>query len=159
MTIALELQPCCGKRSGIGNYTYELARHLEHASDLKFVGNVFNFLGRNDNRQAFAGINMPIRESRLFPYGVYRRIWNLVPIPYQSMFPGDADLSVFFNYIIPPHVSGKAIAAVFDLTYLRFPETMELRNRKRLNAGMKYSISRSDHIITISEFSKREYGA
>ena len=156
MTVALELQPCCGKRSGIGNYTYEIARNLKPEENLKFVGNLFNFLGRNDNSQELSGISIPIREGKLFPYGVYRRIWNLVPIPYQSLFPGNADLSVFFNYIIPPRVSGKAISTVFDLTYLRFPETMEPRNRKRLRSGMEYSIGRSDHIITISEFSKRE---
>ena len=27
MKVALELQPCCGNRSGIGMYTYELANY------------------------------------------------------------------------------------------------------------------------------------
>lgn len=156
MKVALELQPCCGKRSGIGTYTYELARRLKNQDGLEFCGNLFNFAGRNDNSDSLAGIDMPIRESRFFPYGVYRRVWNLVPIPYQSLFPDGADLNLFFNYIVPPRISGRVITTVCDMTWLRFPETMEKRNYRRLKNGMAYSIERSDHILTISQFSKRE---
>lgn len=156
MKVALELQPCCGNRSGIGTYTYELAKRMQDRDGLEFCGNLFNFLRRNDNSAALAGITMPIRESQIFPYGVYRRIWKMVPIPYQALFPGQTDLSVFFNYIVPPRVRGKVITAVYDMTYLRFPETMDVKNRRRLQGGMKRSAERSDHILTISEFSKRE---
>ena len=74
--IALELQPCCGKRSGIGNYTYELARRMQDGDGLTFRGNLFNFCRRNDNRSALAGIKMPIAEQASMTYGVYRRIWG-----------------------------------------------------------------------------------
>lgn len=156
MKVALELQPCCGNRSGIGTYTYELAKRLRDENGLEFVGNLFNFMGRNDNSAHLNGISMPIRESHLFPYGIYRRVWNRIPIPYNGLFPGKADLNLFFNYIVPPRVSGMVATTVYDMTYLRFPETMDVRNRKRLQAGMEYSVRRSNHIITISEFSKRE---
>ena len=156
MKVALELQPCCGKRSGIGMYTYELAKRMRDRDGLEFCGNLFNFAGRNDNTQALQGIGMPIRESTVFPYGVYRRIWNWVRIPYQSLLPGRTDLTVFFNYIVPPHVSGKVITTIYDMTYMRFPETMDARNLRRLRQGIQYSVERSDHILTISEFSKQE---
>ena len=156
MKVALELQPCCGKRTGIGTYTYELAKRLEDCDGLEFCGNLFNFRGRNDNSATLSGITIPIRENRLMPYGVYRRIWNLIPIPYHAMFQDRADLSIFFNYIVPPHISGKVMTTIYDLTYLRFPETMDRRNLRRLEKGMRYSVERSDHILTISDFSKSE---
>ena len=156
MKVALELQPCCGNRSGIGVYTYELARRLKDRNGLEFCGNLFNFMGRNDNSQALEGIKMPIRESRFFPYGVYRRIWNRVPIPYGSLFPGGADLTLFFNYIVPPRVDGRVMTAIHDLTYLRYPETMDAKNLRRIQKGIEYSIRRSSRILTISEFSKGE---
>ena len=156
MRVALELQPCCGKRSGIGVYTYELAKRMRAGDGLEFYGDIFNFLGRNDNAGSLAGISMPLRECKLFPYGVYRRIWNKVHIPHEALFRGETDLNVFFNYIVPPHVVGKVMTTVYDLTYLRFPETMDAGNLKRLQDGMKYSIERSDGLVTISEFSKRE---
>ena len=155
MKVALELQPICGKRTGIGNYTYELARHLKDQDELEFYGNLFNFLGRNNNAQALSGVSIPIRTSRAFPYEVYRRIWHKIPIPYEAMFPR-ADLSLFFNYIVPPHIKGKVATTIHDLTYLRFPETMECKNLLRLQNDMDYSIKRSSHLLTVSEFSKRE---
>lgn len=156
MKVALELQPCCGKRSGIGVYTYELARRVRDTDGLEFYGNVFNFLGRNDNSDALEGIEMPLRTFRLFPYGAYRRIWDILPIPYDSLFPGEADLSIFFNFVVPPRISGKIITTIHDMTYIRFPETMDARNLRRLRQGMERSIEQSDHILTVSEFSKKE---
>lgn len=156
MKVALELQPCCGKRSGIGTYAYELARRLRDGDGLEFCGNLFNFAGRNDNSESLSGIAIPIRESRIFPYGIYRRIWDWFPFPYQSLFPGEASLSVFFNYIVPPKLGGKVITTVHDMTWLRFPETMDKRNYKRLQDGLLRSIARSDRILTLSRFSKEE---
>lgn len=155
-TVALELQPCCGKRSGIGVYTYELAKRLQDDERLHFCGNMFNFCGRNDNSEMLRDIRMPINESRMFPYGVYRRIWNYLPLDYARLFPAKADLSIFFNYIVPPRITGKVMTAVYDMTFLRFPETMDARNRRRLNEGLRRSVESSDRILTISEFSRRE---
>lgn len=156
MKVALELQPCCWDRSGIGTYTYELAKRLVDKEGLEFCGNLFNFLGRENVEEQLDGITMPVRENRLFPYGIYRRIWNNVPIPYRTLFPGEADLSVFFNFIVPPHISGHVITVVHDLTYIRYPETMKQSNLEHLKRGISYSVERSDKVITVSEFSKRE---
>lgn len=156
MKAALELQPCCGRRSGIGIYTYELACRLRSGDGLEFHGNLFNFCGRNDNSSALQGISMPVQECRSFPYGVYRRMWHMLPIPYSKLFSEHADLNLFFNYIVPPRVEGKVITTIHDLTYLRFPETVEARNLRRIERDILYSVERSSHIITISEFSKRE---
>lgn len=156
MKVALELQPCCGNRSGIGQYTYEIAKRVHDQDNLEFCGNLFNFLSRNDNAEALSGIHMPIQISTLFPYGIYRRIWNVFPVPYGSLFQSKADLNVFFNYIVPPRIEGKVITTIHDMTYLRFPETMERRNLKRLKNGIQHSVKRSNRILTDSEFSKRE---
>ena len=155
-TIALELQPCCGKRSGIGTYTYELAKRLKSDDEIQFCGNLFNFCGRNDNSEALQGIDMDITVRKLMPYGVYRRIWDLLPITYENLFPKKVALNLFFNFIVPPKMRGKIITTVYDMTYVRFPETMDARNLRRISAGMERSAKRSDRIITISEFSKRE---
>lgn len=154
--VAFELQPCCGKPSGIGLYAYELALRMENTDKISYSGRVFNFLGRNDNSMSLSGIDMPIRESRIMPYGVYRRIWNAVPLPYEMMFGSRADVSVFFNYIVPPRISGKVINTICDMTYLRFPETMNVHNLKRISEGIQRSVDKSSRIITISEFSRQE---
>lgn len=156
MKVALELQPCCGKRSGIGTYVYELAKRLTDKNGLEFYGNLFNFMCQDESSRSLKDITMPIQESRVFSYGIYRRIWNWVPVPYQRLFPGGADLSIFFNYIVPPYISGRVITTIHDMTWMRFPETMDKRNYRRLQSGMAHTIARCDHILTLSRFSKEE---
>ena len=156
-TVALELQPCLGNRSGIGTYAWELSRRLQDDDELHFCGNVFNFLGRwHDLSREMEGLSMPVCERRIFPYGVYRRIWGFLPGSYDSLFPNHADLTVFFNYVVPPRIGSRVLTTVCDLTWLRFPETMAAGNRRRLTDGLERSVRAADRIITISEFSKRE---
>lgn len=154
--VALELQPCFGNRSGIGSYTYELATRMRDDERLTFCGNLFNFMDRNDNSEVLDELQIPVNTCKLFPYGIYRRVWKACPVPYEQLFPKRADLSIFFNFIVPPHVKGKVITTIYDMTYLRFPETMNRKNLRRIKQGIDYSAQRSDHIITISEFSKKE---
>lgn len=156
MNVALELQPCYWARSGIGTYVYEIARRLHDGNNLAFHGNVFDFRGREGGEAALAGIEMPVQKNRLLPYGAYRRLWNYLPIRYSWMFPQRADVTIFFNFIVPPRVDGRVMSVVHDLTYIRFPETMKASNLTHLQRGMKYSLERSDRVIAVSEFTKRE---
>lgn len=156
MKVALELQPCCRQQTGIGTYTYELARRLTNQGGLEFCGNLFNFASRTDSRAAMRDISMPVRECKELSYGLYRRIWHLCPISYDSLFPGGADLTLFFDYIVPPRISGKVITTIHDMTYVRYPEMMNQKNLRRIRRDFEYSLERSARILTVSEFSKRE---
>ncbi len=153
--IALDLQPCCGKRSGVGNVAYELARRMHSSEEFEFQGNVFNFLGRNDNGPSLAEIDYPVKECRLMPYGVYRRLWNYVPLKYSSIF-GKADLSLFFNFGIPKTLDSRSIVYIHDFTYLRYPETMNRTNLEFISSSTAYSAEHADRIMVNSEFTKAE---
>lgn len=154
MKIALELQPCSNQMSGIGHYTFQLAKRILATESADVSGNYFNFCMRNP-KLSDLGIEGRVHYNALLPYGVYRRMWNVVPIPYRAMFPC-ADVTHFFDYIVPPGVSGKVIDTVYDLTYLRYPETMDERNLTRLKQGMRRSLDQSDCIVTDSAFVKGE---
>jgi len=156
MKVALDLQPCLKNRSGIGVYTYEMAKRLQSRDGLEFYGSIFNFLGKYDGSQSLEGLTLPLLENRLLPYRAYRLLWDVVPIPHRWMFPEKMDLSIFFNYVVPPNIDGKVITTIHDMTCLRFPETVKQGTLGRLKRGISYSLERSDHILTISEFSKRE---
>lgn len=156
MKVALELQPCCWTRSGIGTFTYEIARRLESNVDIEFYGNVFDPFWKKNENGDLSDIKMPIRQNKLLPYGAYRRLWNYIPFEYQKIFTPKVDLSVFFNFIVPPKISGKVITTVHDLTFLRYAETMKRSNYEHISSGLRRSVDRSDVIITVSEFTKRE---
>lgn len=92
----------------------------------------------------------------MFPYGVYRRIWRFVPIPYRWLFKHDADITHFFNFIVPKGVSGKVVTTIYDVVWLRYPETMDEKNYKRITQDIVYSVNRADRIVTISESTKQD---
>lgn len=156
MRLVLELQSCLKNKSGIGIYTYELAKRLQQYKDIQFNGHIFNFINRNDISKDLDGIDIKKNICSLFPYGVYRRIWHYIPIKYNWLFRDNADIYHFFNFIVPPRIKGKVITTVYDMTYKLYPETMDKNNLKRLNNDMQYSVNRADKIITITESSKND---
>lgn len=156
MRVSIELQPCLKNKSGIGVYTYELTKRLQNSSDIEFEGNIFNFFNRNYIERDIEGLDIKKNICSLFPYGVYRRIWSYAPIKYNFLFRRNADIYQFFNFVIPPNISGKVITTIHDLTYILYPNTMDTSNRKRLEKDMKSTVKRADYIITISESSKRD---
>ncbi|WP_394884845.1 glycosyltransferase family 4 protein [Clostridium butyricum] len=156
MKVSIELQPCLKKKSGIGVYTYELTKRLENFKDIKFQGNIFNFLNRNDIEQDIPDLTLNKNICSLFPYSIYRRIWRCMPIKYNVLFRNDADIYQFFNFIVPTNISGKVITTIHDLTYILYPETMDKKNRERLKKDMINTVNRVDYILTISENSKND---
>lgn len=151
----MELQPLVKTKSGVGWYTYNIIKYLCR-ENIDLQGNVFNFLGRNNIDDILKEFNFNIEACRFLPYSVYTRMWNYLPIKYNSLFKNKADIYHFFNFIVPPKVDGKVIVTVYDMVYKVFPETMYNSNYRRLEKNLRYSVDRADTIITISESSKRE---
>ncbi|MDO5558763.1 MAG: glycosyltransferase family 1 protein [Oscillospiraceae bacterium] len=99
--------------------------------------------------------NCTLNESHFSGF-VYRMIMNIIPVPYSMFFGKKADVTHFFNYIIPPFVKGVKIVTIHDMVVRAYPETVRWRTKQLLNTGMKKSMRRADIIITDSEFSKKE---
>lgn len=156
MKIAIELQPCLKNKSGIGIYTYELIKRLEQFESLQVKGNIFNFLNRNDIPKDIEALHCIKEICSLLPYGAYKRLWNYIPVRYDQLFDGQADITHFFNFLVPPKINGKVVNTIHDLTFLLYPETMDKRNLKFLKNNIQNSVNRPDKIITISENSKKE---
>ncbi|MBR4201657.1 MAG: glycosyltransferase family 4 protein [Oscillospiraceae bacterium] len=105
--------------------------------------------------QPFLQENTPLHPARFSPLA-YRMMTNIVPVPYR-MFQGKwADITHFFNYIVPPGVHGKTVVTIHDMVIRAYPETMRCRTRLLLQTGLRRSMHRADRIVTDSEFSRRE---
>lgn len=156
MKIGIELQPCLKNKSGIGVYTYELVKRMQEDSSIQLNGHIFNFMGRNALEKDLKGLNFETETCKLFPYGIYRRVWHYMPVSYHHLFKREVELTHFFNFIVPPRIKGKVINTIHDLTFEFYPETMDERNLKRIKQDLDYSIQRSDCIITISESTKKD---
>lgn len=105
--------------------------------------------------QPFIRDNTPLHPAKCSPM-IYRTMTNFVPVPYRYFQGKWADITHFFNYIVPPGVSGKTVVTVHDMVLHAYPETMRKRTRILLKTGLKRSMNRADLIVTDSEFSRRE---
>lgn len=121
----------------------------------------FDYFSRKDhdikrNRlSAYLGDNCNVNEAHFSGF-LYRSLMNLIPLPYSMFFGKKAQVTHFFNYIIPPFVHGKKIVTIHDMVIRAYPETVRFRTKQLLLTGMKKSMKRADVIITDSEFSRQE---
>ena len=121
----------------------------------------YSFFSRKDDNikmeriAPFAGDNIRTQIAHFSGFA-YRAASTFLPWKYSDFFGKKADITHFFNFIVPPGVSGKTVVTVHDMTYKEFPETVRGRTKMMLNVGLKQSMKRADMIVTVSEFSKRE---
>lgn len=155
MKIAVELQPILKKKTGVGWYAYHLVQELSKRN-VELNGKVFNFLGRNNLTQSLQDITIDIETCKLMPYGVYSRLWDMIPISYNLLFSKKADIYHFFNFVFPPRINGKIIVTVHDMVYKKYPHTLTKANLRRLNSNLLRVCQRADIIITVSESSKKD---
>ena len=72
--------------------------------------------------------------------------------PPYDWFAGAAELYHFPNFVRPPLLRGKSIVTIHDVSFLRFPETMEAANYAFLSSQIGQTVKKSDAIITDCQF-------
>ena len=121
MRITFDAVPLCSEKiTGIGwcevGQTNALAKlHPEDRYEYSF------FTSGDDSRtervRSLAAKNIGINSSSFSGY-LYRAASTFLPVPYSFFFGRKSDVTHFFNYIVPPFVSGKKVVTVHDMVYL-----------------------------------------
>lgn len=91
-----------------------------------------------------------------FSYVLYKMLWIVFPIPHRLFFRTRPDVAQFFSFIVPPGVSGRRVTVIHDMAYKSCPHTVNWKTRLWLELSMKKTCRYADHIVTVSEFSKKE---
>ncbi|WP_295214120.1 glycosyltransferase family 1 protein [Ruminococcus sp.] len=160
MRIAFDVLPLIGCRmTGIG---YCEAGQIQALSKLHPEDEfLLQFFSRKDEHIKIERLKPYLRDN-VKPHWakasgyVYRLVSNFLPVSYQHYFGDKAQVTHFFNYIVPPKVAGKTVVTVHDMVYKTFPETVRGRTKYMLDTGLKKSMKRADRIVTDSEFSRQE---
>ncbi len=154
MKIAAQINPCIGNITGVGIYEYELIKRLNNFEDIEVVGEVFDFKNKNEYLGFLA--NLDVNVCSKISYEFYQKVHHY--LAYNKVFPQNvhADITHFFNYIVPKRIGGKVVLTIHDLTYKLFPETMELGNLARIKHDIKQSMERADKIVAVSNTVKQE---
>lgn len=147
------------RRTGIGWFAENILRKLPHSEDCDYQLNCFTFGYKPEQLRSiekFKQNGYVLRKCKWFNDILFRIVSNFMNLPYYLFFGKDSNITVFFNYIIPPGVKGRKVVFIYDMVYKAHPETVRSRTKYMLNSALKKSCDRADHIITISNFSKQE---
>lgn len=160
MKITFDGQLLLGRdRTGIAwnahNLILELLKYHEHEYTIQC------FRGRRNTVQIsrlveYQRSGCRIEYCRRFYYTIYKILWIVLPVPHRFFFRTKADVTQFFNYAVPPGVRGKRVTYIYDMAYKACPYAVSRKTRIWLELCMRKSCRHADHIITISEFSKKE---
>ncbi len=148
-----------GKKTGIAWCAESILLQLAEQKKIEKQFNCFTFAYPSESKaflEKYRKLDYQVQECRWFHDVLYRMIWYYLPIPYSIFFKKKADVTVFFNYAVPPGVYGKKVVFVHDMAYRTFPKTVRRKTKCFLELVLEKSCKRADRIVTISEFSKQE---
>ncbi len=90
--------------------------------------------------------------KRLIPSSRWLRIPFTIPLRARH-----DKLDLFHaQFIIPPFLKCKTVTTIPDIAYEHWPQSFPLHQRAWLTVLVRESARRADHIITVSEYSKRD---
>lgn len=142
--------------SGVAQYTKRLTEALSNQPNTWVQASYFNFL----NRQITPSLTIkePLDSNTLLPLRVYAKLQSYGTAPaFDSLKSKKVDLTIFPNFATWPTMRSRLRATVIhDLTYLYFPEVVEVKNLAHLRRVVPRSIQEADFIITVSEAVKAE---
>lgn|GEM_PF-177450 len=150
---AMALVP--GKKSGVG-VTIErtLEQLLKNPSLKNWEINLVVTLGKAKYISKYSSANVHIKTiflpARVLE--VFSRTGLLLPIDW---FLGNG-VYVFPNYRNLPLWHSRSITYVYDIAYIKYPETVQVKNQKYLNKFMPGWVRRTDRVVTISKQVKYE---
>lgn len=137
------------QRLGSGQVAYELIKNIAAIDK----DNDYTILLPAEPRE-----DLP-KERNGFKYRILRpsKLWTRIALPF-ALFKSRKKPDVFFTptHYIPRLSPVKRVVTVFDLSYLHYPQMFLKKDLWKLSNWTKFSIENSEHIITISQSSKRD---
>lgn len=160
MKVAFESQLLLkGNKTGIGWCADNLIRGLAKEPDVECQMNYFSKgvePEKLDSLKEYADLGIKLNGISRWKATWYKLIWPFLQVPYSWFFGDQADITQFFNYVIPPGVKGKKVTIVHDMAHLACRNAVRKKTRWWLDLTLKQSCRRADRILTVSEFSKSE---
>jgi glycosyltransferase involved in cell wall biosynthesis len=142
---------CIGHgKTGNETYTYNLVKNL---SLLESNGiNYLIYLSSKGKREDGFFLESRFRAHLIRPESPYIRI----PIGFAIESRAHKLDLLHAQYLLPYQLKCRTVLTVHDVLYERFPEFFTKADYYRNKIGIPWSCHRADHIITVSESSKRD---
>lgn len=148
------------QKTGIGRNSEEMIDHYIKLKSDNVILNYFKMFDAKNREKVILKYkedsNVKINKCVWFHNVLFHKLNKYIPLPYSIFFHKKVDITQFFNYVVPPGVKGKVSLYVYDMAYRVYPETIGQATLDMLNRNLVNSCNRTDLIVTISEFSKKE---
>ncbi len=154
--ILIDTIPLLSQLTGIGRYTYEIARELERSDNsheyLYYYGYVSRNLIRPDDQTEAKNAKNLIARHALIKKAI-RKALNA----YAGIMIPKSDIYWQPNFIPSPGIRAKkTIVSVHDFSFLRHPEWQPRERIEYFKTNFWKQAPRADRIITVSEYTKQE---
>lgn len=149
MKIGIDAHALGSKSAGNESYYIQLLRALAcHPSN----GDTYIIYFTNPESEKQIPRCNQFRPKRIWPSNPYLRIPFAFPIEYQR-----ENLDVFHaQYILPPLCKSRSVTTIADILFEGYPQFFSAAERIKFGLLIPWSARRSDHIITVSQASKRD---
>jgi glycosyltransferase involved in cell wall biosynthesis len=161
MTIYLDISAAVHRRAGLGRYAESLARALlNQLTNLPTCqpANLAFFYSRESGIEPLAGLEHVSAHTVSLGYKPWRMaVWagQLARIGFNRLVPG-ATLFHATEHLLLPLRGIPTVLTVHDLIFRRYPQHHKPLNRWYLNATLPLYCRRADHIIAVSEQTRRD---
>ncbi|HEX7260107.1 MAG TPA: glycosyltransferase family 1 protein [Candidatus Saccharimonadia bacterium] len=160
MKIFVEGTPLFLQRTGVGQYTKNLMDvllKLDERNHYTIFG--FLFIGKRfTNKPIPEGPKLSYKLVRYLPSKIFNAVVRRLFLPPLDLLAlSKPDIFFFPNFVRYPLIFGaKSIVVIYDLSYIVQAQFSASPNRKYLTRYVPDSVKKADHVITISQNSKKE---
>ena len=146
------------EKTGVPYYSYHIIRATtrlmpKDTFELAYIG-----FGKKKVSTGFDESNVADRRISFLPSKIYDGLFRyLVAPPFDLLANVRSDVFIFPNFVRWPLLwARKSIVVVYDLSYLNASDHSQSRHRSFLTKWVPISIRKSDHVVVISENTKKE---
>lgn len=154
--IGIDARTMFRQRVGIGQYTYNLVKHLARSLD----DTTFHLYTDTGTRETIDASNIEIIKLGFDLKGfkrlrkIYSPLWMNMTLP--RYLHRQTDIFHSPNFILPSAISCKCVVTVHDLIFLKHPETYDYFYPKYLRNFVLKSLKKADKIIVVSKTTKND---
>lgn len=153
MRIGIEVSPLTRTRTGVGNYTYFLLKHLLSEN----TDNQFHAFSSGWAEICLEGLeNLTHHRHVPAPTRALYACWSLFGLPKVDTLLGGLDLYHATNYFLPPVAAAKRVVTFYDLTFLKHPEWCSPKIVGPFVNNVRRFAREADAILVCSEATKRD---
>jgi glycosyltransferase involved in cell wall biosynthesis len=138
------------RSAGINWYIYHLLTHLGTVPDFEYTV----FLSDAKAREQFQ--KLQLIQSRLPTHSpIVRIVWEQFIQP-MALRASRANLFHALAFAGPKQIDIPWIVTIYDLSFMKFPQSFNVTNRTYLTYAVRDSLRRANYVIAISESTKRD---